>query len=266
MIRLVVSNQKGGVAKTTTATTLARYFADKGQRVLIIDTDSQGSVGVALGLKPKNYLHQFVVNSFRFSDCIVSAGTNIDVLCSNRETVETESLLMGRTGRELTFQLLFSPLDEEKYDVVLVDVAPSISLLQTCAIVYTQQMLIPVAMDPLSLQGAVAAIETSRTLNGLFRTNIRPVALLPVMVDRRLGITDVVLNALEGLAKQYGTSLLPAIRVDAAVTKAIRAKQFLEDFDPKCKAIEDYRSAFNQLYAELKGQLDAKQPALQAQV
>jgi chromosome partitioning protein len=266
MIRLVISNQKGGVAKTTTTHTLARYFADKGSKVLIVDTDSQGSIGVALGLKPQNYLHQFVVNSFRFSDCVVSAGANIDVMCSNRETVETESLLMGRTGRELTFRMLFTPLDEERYDVVLVDVAPSISLLQTCAIVYTQQILIPVAMDPLSLQGAVAAIETSKTLNGLFRTNIRPVGLLPVMVDRRLGITDVVLDTLDGLAKQYGTSLLPSIRVDSSVTKAVRARKFLADFDPKCKACEDYNAAFDQLFAELKDQLHAQSAPVEAQV
>ena len=61
MIRLVVSNQRGGVAKTTTVHTLARYCADRGLRVLIIDTDPQGSVGAVLGLRPKTYLHQFIV-------------------------------------------------------------------------------------------------------------------------------------------------------------------------------------------------------------
>ena len=259
MIRLVTTNQKGGVAKTTTTISLAKYLADKGLKVLIIDTDPQGSVGAALGLKPQYYLHQFIVNNFRFTDCIVPANPNIDVLCSNRETVETESLLMGRVGREMTFKMMFSPLDEERYDVVLVDVAPSISLLQTCALMYTQQILIPVTMDPLALQGAVAALETSKMLNGLFRTSIRTAGLMPVMVDRRLGITDVVLNALNALAPTYNTTTLPSIRVDASVTKAIRSKQFLTDFDPKCKASEDYTVAFDQLFEELKHQLDGKQ-------
>jgi len=265
MIRLVVSNQRGGVAKTTTTHTLARYCADRGLKVLVIDTDPQGSMGVVLGLKPTNYLHQFVVNSYRFTDCIVPSASGIDVLCSNRESLETEALLMGRTGREMTFQVLFSQIDEQ-YDVVLIDVAPSISLLQTCAIIYTQQLLIPVAMDPLSLQGAVAALETARTLNKLFRTNIRAVGILPVSVDRRLGITDVVFNALEGLSGQFDAPLLPAIRTDSTVTKAARARKYLIDFDPKSKAVEDYTSAFDQLLERLKDQLDGKQLALEAKV
>lgn len=76
MIRLVVSNQRGGVAKTTTTHTLARYLADKNLRVLIIDTDPQGSVGAVLGLKAHNFLHQFVVHDLRFKDCIVQAREN----------------------------------------------------------------------------------------------------------------------------------------------------------------------------------------------
>jgi chromosome partitioning protein len=264
MIRLVVSNQRGGVAKTTTTHTLARYCADRNLRVLVIDTDPQGSMGVVLGLRPTNYLHQFVVNSYRFSDCVVQAGPGIDVLCSNRESLETEALLMGRTGREMTFQLLFSPIDEQ-YDVVLIDVAPSISLLQTCAIIYAQQLLIPVAMDPLSLQGAVAALETAKTLNQLFRTTIRPVGILPVSVDRRLGITDVVFNALEGLSAQFNAPLLPAIRTDSTVTKAARARRYLIDFDPKSKAVEDYTVAFDHLFSGLKDQLNGKQLAVETQ-
>lgn len=258
MIRIVISNQRGGVAKTTTTHTLARYLCDKGMRVLIVDTDSQGSIGVALGLKPINYLHHFVVNNIRFTDCIVQVRPNLDVLCSNRETVETEAVLMGRTGRELTFRFLFEPIEND-YDAILFDVAPSINLLQTCSMIYAQQLLVPVSMDPLSLQGAAAAIETSNTLNKLFRTSIRPVAFLPTMVDRRLGITDVVLNALEQMASRYETALLPSIRIDAAVTKAIRKRQFLMDFDPKCRALEDYAASFDHLHEDvLNGRAQAQ--------
>jgi len=264
VIRLVISNQRGGVAKTTTTQTMARYLADQGLRVLIIDTDSQGSIGAVLGLKPAHYLYHFIINNYRFRDCVVSAHPNIDVLCSNRETVETEGILMGRTGREMTFQLVFPQVDHA-YDIVLIDVAPSINLLQTCAMMYAQQLLIPVAMDPLSLQGAVAAIETARTLNHLFHTSIRPIGILPVMVDRRLQITDVIFDSLALLAAQFQVPILHGIRTDATVTKAIRSRQFLADFDPKCKALEDYRTAGGQLLEHLKGQLDGRPPALQPQ-
>ena len=147
MIRLVISNQRGGVAKTTTTHTFARHFADQGLRVLIIDTDPQGSVGTVLGLKPHNYLHQFIIHHLLFKDCVVEASPGIDVLCSNRETVQTEAILMGSIAREMTFENVFSPV-EKAYDAVLIDVAPSINLLQTCSMIYAKQMVIPVAMDP----------------------------------------------------------------------------------------------------------------------
>src|SRR6201989_1365685 len=105
MLKLVISNQRGGVAKTTTTVALARYLADVGNRVLIIDTDPQGSVSVVLGLKTEGRsLHNFIIKNHAFRDCLVPAHQRIDVLPSNRETVQTETILMGHTARELTVQ------------------------------------------------------------------------------------------------------------------------------------------------------------------
>jgi chromosome partitioning protein len=126
-------------------------------------------------------------------------------------------------------------------------VAPSINLLQTCAMTYARYLLIPVSMDPLSLQGAAASIETARTLSSLIRMAISPVAILPVMVDRRLQITEVVSASLEELSARTNIPLLPGIRTDTTVTKCSRAKRFLVDFDPRAKALEDYQSALGTL-------------------
>ena len=111
MTRLVILNQRGGVAKTTTVHTLARFMADRGRRVLIIDTDPQGSMGTVLGLKPTKYLHDFVIYNHLFKDCAVHACPGVDVLCSNRETVKTESHLMGQVAREFVFTNLFAQVD-----------------------------------------------------------------------------------------------------------------------------------------------------------
>ena len=255
MLRLVITNQRGGDTKTTTTTTLARYFADQGRRVLIIDTDPQGSVSVILGMKAgdKN-LHNFLVKNHNFEDCLVSPHPNIDVLNSSRDTVATEATLMGQTARELTFRNVF-PNHDSKYEVVLIDVAPSISLLQTCAMIYAQQFIIPVSMDPLSLQGAAASIETARTLTRLFNIIITPVAILPVKVDRRYQITTTILRSLDEIAKRNDIPILPVIRTDAVPTKASRAKKFLADFDPTCRAMEDYAVAFGALADLVQNQL-----------
>jgi nitrogenase subunit NifH len=73
------------------------------------------------------------------------------------------------------------------------------------------------------------------------------VALLPVKVDRRFGLTDYMMRALQELSEKRGIPLLNAIRTDGTVPKAERAKKFLVDYDPECKALEDYTAAANQL-------------------
>jgi chromosome partitioning protein len=251
MMRLVILNQRGGVAKTTTVHTLARFLADQGRRVLMIDTDPQGSLGTLLGLKPTKYLNDFVIHNHLFKDCAVRACQGVDVLCSNRETVKTEGHLMGQVAREFVFTNLFSQVETD-YDAVLIDVAPSINLLQTCAMTYARTLLIPVSMDPLSLQGAAASIETARTLSSLIRMSIQAVAILPVMVDRRLQMTEIVSASLQELSARTNIPLLPAIRTDTTVTKCSRAKQFLIDFDPRGKALEDYNQAFGALQSLLE--------------
>ncbi len=258
MIKLVIANQKGGVAKTTTSLSLARAFAERGLKVLLIDTDSQGSLATALGLKVTNSLYHFLISNYRFKDCILPAHPNIDVLCSTRETIEAEGILTPRPGRELIFQVTLAPVEKD-YDVIMIDVAPSITLLQSCAMMYTQQVVIPLTMDPLSLQGAFAAIQSSRSLNTLFKASVRPAAILPVMVDRRLQMTDLIFESIQAISEEHGIPVLHSIRTDSTVQKATRSKKFLLDFDPKCKAVEDYRIASDQLLEHFKAQLDGKQ-------
>lgn len=225
MIRLTISNQRGGVGKTTTAITLARSLADRGMRVLLIDADSQGSIAAVLGLKPSGFLADLMIRRLALRECMVAAHANVDVICGNRKG----------------------------YDAVLIDVAPSISLFQTCAMVYTQQVLIPVDMDILSVQGATASIQAAEMLNGMLAggVNVRIAGLLPVKVDRRLAITEVVLNTLTDISAKRHVALFSGIRTDQAVVKSGRYRQFLADFDPRSKALEDYEAVIERLLDRL---------------
>ena len=246
MLRLAIANQRGGVSKTTTTATLARIYAERNLRVLAIDVDPQGSLGLVLGLRPTKYLHDFLVYNCPLNECVVPAAAKLDVLCSNRETTRVEAALLGAAGRESAFRRHFESADGV-YDIVLIDVAPSISLVQTCSLLYAENLLIPVAMDMLSLQGAVACIQTASMLSEVFNHTIRPVAMLPAIVDRRYELTGFVLSALEEMSRRYDIPLLPAIRRDSNVPKAERARRFLIDFSRNSRASEDYRAAADQL-------------------
>jgi ATPases involved in chromosome partitioning len=254
MIKLVTCNQRGGVGKTTTAMSLARYLADLGMKTLLVDADPQGSVATILRLKPENYLYDFLIRKFHLRDCVISFTNKLDILAGGRTTMDAETQLMSQVARERYFENLFPDYDAV-YDAVIIDVAPSISLMQTCAMVYTQQLLVPVAMDTLSVSGATSVLETSSTFSKLVRTTIRPIALLPTIVDRRVGLTELMMQTVRTMSERFGVPVLNPIRVDAAVGKSQRARQFLVDFDPQCRAMEDYRQAFQQLLELLKDQV-----------
>lgn len=255
MIKLMVGNQKGGVAKTTSAITLARCFADRGLRTLLIDSDPQGSIAVTLRLKPQAYLADFIgagrqgggiVTQLRLGDCVTTVAERLDVLCGNRETTTMEQHIFTMFGREHVFQKAFEPY-EGNYDAIIVDVAPSISLLQACSMVFCQNVVIPVSMDTLSVSGAGATIFSAQTIGDSVRVPIRCVGLLPTIVNKRFGLTDIVMKMMGQLSETYKIPILPAIRTDQVIGKATRAHKMVADLDPQSKALEDYDAAAAQL-------------------
>jgi chromosome partitioning protein len=262
MIRLTIANQRGGVGKTTTVHTLGRTWADQGLKVLLIDTDPQGSLAEVLGLRSQNKLHNLLIENIRLEECVAKAHERLDVLLSDRTTAQTENILSGRMGKEFALEMAMAEV-EQAYDVVLVDVAPSISNLLTCAMIYTRQILIPVAMDLLSIQGAAAAITTADAINRSFprmltENPVRVLAVLPVMVDHRLQLTQATFRQLHSMFDSSGVQILPEIRSDMNVKKAERARKCLVDYDPKSRAISDYAAAAAQLLATLQGSTNGK--------
>lgn len=248
MFKAVVTNQRGGVGKTITTITLARWLADQGKRVLIVDTDSQGSLGYCLKLKTKAFLFHFVARGYSFDECVMPAHERIDVLCSNRETVQAEASLMGQVGREQAFVHLFTPV-EHNYDAVLFDVAPSVTLLQTCALVYCGQAVIPVDMDALSFHGAVATHSLAKILNDLVKAKVKIAAVLPTQVTERRQMTNTIMDTLRAWTETVSLPLLPPIHNDVAVSKMVKQQMFLQDFAPDCRALKDYEAAFEELMA-----------------
>lgn len=246
MIKLTVSNQRGGVGKTTTAFTLARCWADEGKRVLLVDTDAQGSIWLVLNLEPQKWLVNFLTDGAALSEVVVPAYKNLDVICSNKGTVKAESNLNATMAREMAFYGAFQTYEQD-YDVMIFDVAPSISSLHGCCIAYSKNVLIPVSMDLLAVEGAGASLNSIAILNKHYNLGCRCIGFLPTQVDHRLSGTTVVLRQLDQLSEETGIKVIHSIRTDHTINRASREHEFLQDFDPKCKAVEDYTAAASEI-------------------
>jgi chromosome partitioning protein len=239
-IRFTIANQRGGVAKTTTAVTLARCFADMGLKTLLIDADPQGSISTILKLKPEHYLFDFLFQGLILRECVVEPCPNLHILCGGRSTTDAEQRAVTQLGRERLFEDAFSGFDDG-YDAVLVDVSPSITLMQACAMVYTGHVLIPVSMDTLSVSGAGSSLVSAQTVSKACRCRVNVLGLLPTIVNKRFAITEVVMGMIQELASKHEVPIFDPIRTDQAVLKAMRAKEFLQDNAPDSKALADYR-------------------------
>ena len=244
--RFTIANQKGGVGKTITAITLARRFADLGVRVLLVDADPQGSISTIVKLRPDLYLNDFLFNKRRLADCVAKPVPNLDILASNRDTFEAEQRATGTIGRERIFENLFGPLEED-YDLVMIDVGPSLSLLQVCAMVYTRDYLVPISMDTLSVTGASGLFNTADNIAEQLKVDCRCIGLLPTIVDHRYQNTDKVTKLIQVMSEHHDVPMLHAIRTDSTVSKANRNRQFIVDTDPKCKCYEDYKTVANEI-------------------
>jgi chromosome partitioning protein len=245
-IKLVIGNQKGGVGKTTTAVNLARCFADSGLRTLLVDTDPQGSIAVVLKLRPENYLADFVISQLRLQDCVTTVVENLDILCGNRETTAMEQRIFAMYGREHVFENVFRPYEND-YQAIILDVSPSISLIQACSLVFCRHVLIPISIDTLSVSGAGATIFSAKTIGESVRCPIRTLGLLPTIVNRRYALTDVVMRMITQLSDTFQLPILTSVRTDQSIGKAARAHRMLADYDPKSKALEDYHLAASQV-------------------
>ncbi len=255
-LKITVSNQKGGVGKTSSTLSLARCFADRGRKVLMIDTDPQGNIWTTLNKLPqfKDKPPEYWIHNL-FSDSPVAATQmaysvhpNISAIFSSRHMFYAEARLASMTAKEMILSSLLSVI-EQQYDVILFDVAPSISHIQTCAVAYTRNILIPVGMDNLSIEGAMSSLQTLELLNKMLKLDCTCLGFLPTMVDQRLSATEVVLHSLEALAAEWKIPLLPGIRTDQAVNRSLRAGKFLQDYDPKSRALEDYQRICDLLLA-----------------
>jgi chromosome partitioning protein len=235
--RLAVFNHKGGTGKTTTSVSLAGGLAARGLRVLLVDTDSQGNVGVSLGVKAEKTLYHVLVMGLRPMDAAVSVRPNLDLIVANETLAAAELYLAGRQNRDRVLRERIAPAFDS-YDVILLDCSPSLSLMNQNALVVADGIIVPVACDFLSLVGVRQVIKTVKNVNSLLRHPVQITGVLPTFYDARARICR---DAIDALKDHFGDRMLPPIRSATRLKEAPAQGKTIFEFAPESNASEDYR-------------------------
>src|SRR5438067_6120834 len=236
---IAFANQKGGVAKTTTALNLGVAFAEQGMNVLLVDLDPQGNLTMSQGLNPDSIERSmFDVLVHRVPITEVIHQMEVDVAVSSIDLAGAELALSSMIGRERALEKALAPVKDD-YNYVLIDTPPSLGLLTINALVAAAGVIVPVQCEYLSLRGLVQLENTLTMIRENLNPNVEIVGILATMWDRRLLHSR---EAIEILKENFGGLVLNTkIRKTVRYAEAPVKGQSIFRYDPSGEAAEMYR-------------------------
>ncbi|CCZ22329.1 aTPase involved in chromosome partitioning [Acetobacter sp. CAG:977] len=243
-----ISNQKGGVGKTTTAVNLATALAAVNKKVLILDLDPQGNATTSVGIDrrkaPKN-MYQVLMGEEKLSSSIIwTKIPNLSVVSSSKDLVGVDFELSGRENPQF---FLKNALEAEMpaYDYILIDCPPAVGMLTVNALVAADSVMVPIQCEYLALEGVADLMKTVERVKKNFNPRLDIQGIVLTMFDGRNRLSDLVAQDVRSFfgQKVYNTVIPRNVRVSEAPS---HGKPIL---------LYDFKSSGAQAYISLAGEI-----------
>ena len=188
-----ISNQKGGVGKTTTAVNLSASLAVAEKRTLLIDLDPQGNATSGVGVSPDQATsYEFMIGGASFGECIHNTHVPfLDILPTDRRLSGAEVELVTEDNREGYLKKALDPL-RGRYEFIIIDTPPSLGMLTLNALTASDSVLIPIQCEYYALEGLSQLLSTVQLVQRSLNPALRLEGVLLTMFDRRLKLSNQV--------------------------------------------------------------------------
>jgi len=223
---IAVTNQKGGVGKTTTGINLAASLARNARRVLLIDLDPQGNAtvgsGVDKGQDDLSTVYDVLMGNVGAEDAVAATANGFDLIPANGDLSGAQVELLDELGRELRLKTALARI-RLRYDYVLVDCPPSLNLLTVNALTAADAVIIPMQCEYFALEGLTDLINTIKKIREALNPNLRIEGLLRTMFDGRNTLSNEVSEQLQAHFgdKVYQTIIPRNVRIAEAPSHGV---------------------------------------------
>lgn len=209
---IALTNQKGGVGKTTTTINLGACLVETGRKVLLVDFDPQGSLSVGLGINPhtleRSVYNLLLSREFSPEEVITESSTpGLDILPANIDLSAAEVQLVSEVAREQTLQRVLHTL-RSQYDYILIDCAPSLGLLTINALTASDWVIMPLELEFFALRGIALLTDTIEKVQDRLNPDLKVLGLLGTMYDSR---TLHAREVLERIVEAFGDKVFHTV-------------------------------------------------------
>lgn len=241
MKKIIIANNKGGVAKTTSALNLIWYFSKKGYRVLAIDLDPQGNLTDSLGVELES-LEKTAYNALKnknLSENLIKISSKIDLLPSNLDVERANLDFVSILGRELLLKKALSKINEN-YDICVMDTSPNLSTLTLNALACADSVYIPLRSGYFEMRGASVLLEVIDNIKEDINPMLKIGGVFLTQYDARINMANEVIEQLENY---FGDKLMKTkIRNNISLVEAPALMKNIFDYKPNSNGAKDYEA------------------------
>jgi len=251
---VVVTNQKGGVGKSTTAEALAEGLFIGGHKTLLIDLDAQGSISLSAKAevnKPSAY-ELLLYDSFTAHDVTQHRTHRADIIPAGRNLLKMDIELSSAKSKEYKLKEKIAPLISE-YNYIIIDTPPALGILTVNALTAANSLIIPAQADLYSLQGIGQLYDTIRTVTAYTNPGLNMKGILLTRHNARNILSRDMADTAKNTAAQIGTFLYDGvIRECIAIREAQASQKTIYEYAPKSNASQDYLYFVNEFIRRKK--------------